>query len=544
MSTSLIVTYVAVPVEPVLSAFPRLAQGAIEVGSGLHGGIGDASPGPRQARLTDSLDVAMTDTIQYERSQFFIDGDWAKPSTPDMIEVISPASELIIGRVPAGHEADIDAAVKSARASFDSGVWRRLSPQERQAKMQLLAGELWQRSEELAVAMTSEMGTPIAYSRMGQAPGPIMMLEYYANLVTDEMTPKQRTGITGDWTIVREPVGVVGAVIPWNGPLYMTMLKLAPALLAGCSVVLKPPPEAPLSSYVLAEAIAAAGIPAGVVNIVAGDRDAGKHLVTHPDVDKIAFTGSTAAGRWIMEACAKSIKRVTLELGGKSAALMLDDADLAATVEQVVGGVTANNGQICVANTRLLVSETRHSEVVDAVVNAMKAFKVGDPFDEATGVGPLVAERQRDRVLGYIDIGKDEGAKVADGGGRPAGLDKGWYVEPTVFVNVDNSMRIAQEEIFGPVLSIISYKNEQEAVDMVNDSIYGLGAAVFSQDTDHAAVLAREIRAGTVNINVHTFDFAVPFGGFKQSGLGREGGPEGLLNYLETKAIGPHTPAS
>jgi aldehyde dehydrogenase (NAD+) len=481
----------------------------------------------------------MSDVLDFDRAQLFIGGDWVKPSTSDVIEVISPATEDVIGRVPAGQAADIDAAVAAARSTFDSGIWRSTSIAERGEFMKALAAAMWARSEELIQATTAEMGSPIAQTRMAQVPGAIMMLEYYAAMAAGLSTSERRTGVLGDWTVVREPVGVVGAIIPWNGPMYMSMYKLGPALLTGCSIVLKPPPEAPLSSYLLAEAVMESGIPAGVVNIVAADRAAGRHLVSHPGVDKVAFTGSTAAGRWIMEECAKSIKRVTLELGGKSAALVLDDADIKNAVDTVVAGVTANNGQICVANTRLIVSAKRHDDIVEAIADRFRDIQVGDPWDEATGVGPLVAERQRTRVLGYIDAGKDEGATLVEGGGRPEHLDKGWYVEPTLFANVDNGMRIAREEIFGPVLSVIKYHDEKEAVDLVNDSSYGLGAAVFSQDIQKANDIAREIRAGTVNINAHTFDFALPFGGFKQSGIGREGGPEALSNYLEFKTIGP-----
>jgi len=335
----------------------------------------------------------------------------------------------------------------------------------------------------------------------------------------------------------REPVGVAGCIIPWNVPLFVLMLKLGPALAAGATVVVKPAPETPLDAIILAEAVEQAGIPPGVVNIVAAGREVGEHLVRHPDVDKIAFTGSTAAGRRIASICGEQLKRVTLELGGKSAAIILDDVDLPGVIAGLLPGALMNNGQACVAQTRILASRSRYREVADALVAAVRAWTVGDPMDPSTLCGPLVAARQRDRVEGYIALGKQEGATLACGGGRPKGLAKGWYVEPTVFVDVDNRMRIAQEEIFGPVLAVIPYDDEADAVRIANESAYGLSGSVWTGDVDRGLGVARRVRTGTYTVNGFAMEFGAPFGGFKCSGVGRELGPEGLEAYLEPKQI-------
>jgi betaine-aldehyde dehydrogenase len=337
--------------------------------------------------------------------------------------------------------------------------------------------------------------------------------------------------------IRREPVGVVAAIVPWNVPQFVTMSKVAPALLAGCTIVLKPAPETPLDAYLLAELIEQSGIPAGVFNVVPAGREAGEHLVRHPGIDKVAFTGSTAAGRRIASICGEQLKRVSLELGGKSAAIICDDADLDATIEGLKMASLMNNGQACVAQTRILASRRRYDEVVEALAAMMGGLAVGDPSEITTEVGPLVAERQRERVLGYIDIGRGEGAKVAVGGGRPRDLDHGWYVEPTLFVDVDNSMRIAQEEIFGPVLALIPFDDEDQAVAIANDSDYGLAGSVWTADADRGLDIARKVRTGTYGVNQYLMDFSSPFGGFKASGIGREFGPEGLSQYLELKSI-------
>jgi aldehyde dehydrogenase (NAD+) len=337
--------------------------------------------------------------------------------------------------------------------------------------------------------------------------------------------------------LVREPAGVVGAIIPWNGPMSLISNKVAPALLAGCTVVLKSSPEAPGEGYLIAEAAEAVGLPAGVLNVLTADREVSELLVRDPRVDKITFTGSTAAGRRIASICGERIARCTLELGGKSAAVILDDMDLEAAAQTLSKAECFLSGQVCSSLTRIVVSQDRHDQLLDALAGAFSQVRVGDPFDEQTQMGPLAAERQRTRVLGYIDKGKSEGFTLATGGGRPKGLDRGWFVEPTVFGNVDNSSVIAQEEIFGPVLSVIPARDEADAVRIANDTIYGLNASVFTPDVERARQVAGQLRSGTVGHNAFRTDFGIAFGGFKQSGLGREGGTEGLLPFLETKTV-------
>ncbi|MGH2686862.1 MAG: aldehyde dehydrogenase [Actinomycetota bacterium] len=473
----------------------------------------------------------------FERDQLFIGGGWAKPSGAGVIEVISPSTEEIVGRVPEAAEADIDRAVEAARAAFDRGPWPRMAAAERAEVMEKLSGLLQARSEELARTITEQNGSPISWSIMGQVFASTMVLDFYTGLARTYQFEEDRAGVMGPTLVRKEPVGVVGAIVPWNVPLFTTMLKLGPAFAAGCTVVLKPAPETPLDAYILAECCTEAGLPEGVLNIVPAGREVGEHLVTHPQVDKIAFTGSSAAGKHIASLCGQQLKRYTLELGGKSAAIILDDADIADLVPKLVPAAMMNNGQACVAQTRVLISRDRHDELVEALSDAVGALKVGDPLDATTEVGPLTAERQRERVLGYINVGQEEGAKLAVGGGRPGGLDRGWYVEPTVFVNVDNKMTIAQEEIFGPVMSVIPFDDEQQAIDLANDSVYGLSGSVYSADAERALDVARLVRTGTISINGFSLDFGSPFGGYKQSGVGRELGPEGLEHYLEYKSV-------
>lgn len=336
---------------------------------------------------------------------------------------------------------------------------------------------------------------------------------------------------------MREPVGVVGAIIPWNAPLMLTAYKVAPALLAGCTVILKASPEAPGEAYVLAEVAESVGLPAGVLNVVTADREVSELLVRDPRVDKITFTGSTAAGRKIASICGERIARVTLELGGKSAAVILDDMDLGVAASTLAGAECFLSGQVCSSLTRIVVSRSRHDEFVDALASAFSQIRVGDPFDAETQMGPLAMSRQRDRVESYIAKGVADGATLATGGGRPEHLDRGWFIEPTVFGNVDNSSPIAQDEIFGPVLSVIPADDERDAVKIANDTIYGLNASVFTTDVDRAREVAGQLRSGTVGHNNFRTDFGVAFGGFKQSGIGREGGTEGLLPFLETKTV-------
>ncbi|HLV71931.1 betaine-aldehyde dehydrogenase [Actinomadura hallensis] len=473
-----------------------------------------------------------------EHDRLFIGGDWAAPAGTGTIDVISPHTEEVIGRVPEGTEADIDAAVAAARRAFDEGPWPRMTPAERAEIVGRLASIYAERQQEMADLVTAEMGSPIMFSVFGQAAIPQMVLQYYVDLAGTYTWEEERQGMLGPVTVTQEPAGVVAAIVPWNVPQFTLMLKLAPALIAGCTVVAKPSPETPLDSYLLAEWIKEAGIPDGVVNIVPAGREVGAHLVAHPGVDKVSFTGSTAAGRKIGAVCGEQLKRVTLELGGKSAAIILDDADLESTVEGFKLASLMNNGEACAAQTRILASRRRYDEVADALAAMVGGLAVGDPADYGTEIGPLVTKRQQERVENYIRVGQDEGAKLITGGlNRPH--DRGWYVAPTVFGDVANDMRIAREEIFGPVLVLIPYEDEDDAVRIANDSDYGLGGSVWTSDPAHGVEVARRIRTGSCGVNMYTLDPNTPFGGYKNSGLGRELGPEGLLAYLEHKSI-PH----
>ncbi|GAA4398639.1 aldehyde dehydrogenase [Actinomadura verrucosospora] len=473
-----------------------------------------------------------------EHDRLFIGGEWAAPAGTGVIDVVSPHTEEVIGRVPEGTEGDIDAAVAAARRAFDEGPWPRMTPAERAEIVGRLSAIYAERQQEMADLVTAEMGSPIMFSVFGQAAIPQMVLQYYVDLAASYTWEEERQGMLGPVTVTQEPVGVVAAVVPWNVPQFTLMLKLAPALIAGCTVVAKPSPETPLDSYLLAEWIREAGVPEGVVNFVPAGREVGAYLVAHPDVDKVSFTGSTAAGRKIGAVCGEQLKRVTLELGGKSAAIILDDADLASTVEGFKLASLMNNGEACAAQTRILASRRRYDEVADALATMVSGLNVGDPADYGCEIGPLVAKRQQERVENYIRIGQDEGAKLITGGlNRPH--DRGWYVAPTVFGDVGNDMRIAREEIFGPVLVLIPYEDEADAVRIANDSDYGLGGSVWTSDVDHGVEVARRIRTGSCGVNMYTLDPNTPFGGYKNSGLGRELGPEGLHAYLEHKSI-PH----
>jgi aldehyde dehydrogenase (NAD+) len=475
----------------------------------------------------------------YDR--LFIGGDWVAPEGTDTIGVVSPVSEEVIARVPEGTEADIDKAVAAARQAFDKGPWPRMTPAERAEIVAAVGAQVGAEMGDMAEIITREMGSPITFSGMGQVMAPMMIFNYYADLAKTYAFDEVRTGVLNPQVLVtKEPVGVVGAIAPWNVPLFIAAAKLAPSLVAGCTVVYKPAPETPLDAFRLAELFEAAGLPRGVLSVVPAGRAVSEHLVTHPGVDKISFTGSGVGGKRIGGLCGERLKRCTLELGGKSAAIILDDADLASTVPTLLPNAIMNNGQACIAQTRILAPRSRYAEVVDAVVSGVSAMKVGDPMDPATEVGPVVAERQRTRIEGYLESGREEGATVALGGGRPKGADyeKGWYVEPTVFSDVDNKMRIAQEEIFGPVLVVIPYDGDENAVEIANDSNYGLCGSVWTSDNDRGLQVARQVRTGTYMLNAPVpIDFATPFGGFKESGVGREFGPEGLESFLEMKSI-------
>ena len=474
-----------------------------------------------------------------DRTDLFIGGTWTAPATSEQIEVISPHTEQVVARVPAASPADIDAAVAAARHAFDHGPWPRMAPADRIAVVQRLSELYAANLAPIAEAITVEMGSPISFSNLAQSPAPWMQIEAFLAIAREFPWESTRTGALGTDVIVRhEPVGVVAAIPPWNVPQFTLISKLVPALLAGCTVVAKPAPESPLDAYLLAELLVEAGVPEGVVSILPGGRETGEHLVRHPDIDKVAFTGSTAAGRRIGAICGEQLKRCSLELGGKSAAIVLDDADLASTLEALKFVGVMNSGQACVAQTRVLVSRTRHDDFAAALAETIGGMAVGDPMDPATEIGPMVAQRQQERVEKYIALGQEEGARVLTGGlGMPEDLDHGWYVRPTVFGNVDNRMRIAQEEIFGPVLSVIPYDDVADAVRIANDSEYGLAGTVWTADVDAGIDVARQVRTGTFGVNTYTMDFAAPFGGYKASGVGREFGPEGLSQYTELKSV-------
>jgi aldehyde dehydrogenase (NAD+) len=474
-----------------------------------------------------------------DRDALFIGGTWAKPATDSVLEVVSPHSEEVVARVPEGSTADIDAAVAAARQAFDEGPWPRMTPAERIDVVQNFSGLYAARLTDMAELITIEMGSPISFSNLAQSPAPWMQIEAFLGIAREFPWESMRPGVLGADVMVRhEPIGVVAAIPPWNVPQFTVMSKLIPALLAGCTVVVKPAPESPLDGYLLAELLVEAGVPEGVVSIVAAGREVGEHLVSHPGVDKVAFTGSTAAGRKIGAICGEQLKRCSLELGGKSAAIVLDDADLSSTLEGLKFIGVMNSGQACVAQTRVLVSRDRHDAFAGALAEAVAGMKVGDPMDPATEIGPMVARRQQERVEKYIALGQEEGAQLLTGGlGMPEGLDRGWYVRPTVFAGVDNRMRIAQEEIFGPVLSVIPYDDVADAVRIANDSEYGLAGTVWTSDAEAGADVARRVRTGTIGVNTYTMDFAAPFGGYKASGVGREFGPEGLAQYCELKSV-------
>ncbi|GGO75056.1 aldehyde dehydrogenase [Nocardioides deserti] len=474
-----------------------------------------------------------------ERPELFIGGRWQQPRSGETIEVRNPATGARVGEAALGGNADIDAAVEAARASFDSGAWADAAPEERSEVMHRAADLLEKRATELAVSITSELGCPLWFSEMAHVPNPIRHTRYYAEMARSFEYDEYRTDGTNRSLVTQEPVGVVGAITPWNGPLSTPSLKLAPSLAAGCSVVLKPPPETPLTAYAFADAFAEAGLPEGVLSIVPGGREAGAHLVDHPEVDKVAFTGSSAAGKAIMAAAASRVARVTLELGGKSAAIVLPDADLDEVVPKLLPMAMMVNGQACIAQTRVLVHRSIEKQLVEALAAAVAAQKVGDPMDPSTKIGPMVSERQRERVAGYIELGEQEGATVATGGALtlPPELQGGWFVMPTVLADVQNSMRVAQEEIFGPVMAVIAYDSVDEAVAIANDSVYGLSGSVWGPDVDEAVAVARRVRTGMVSINGVPQAYGSPFGGYKQSGVGREMGPEGFRAFLETKSI-------
>jgi aldehyde dehydrogenase (NAD+) len=466
-------------------------------------------------------------------ARLFIGGEFREA---DKVEpVIEAATGDPLGDGSAATESEIDDAVAAARSALDG--WCSTPAAERADMLNRLADALQARAADTNQLCTRENGMPIRLSRGANGVFPATLLRYYADMIANAEDEEIRPSMIGHTIVCREPVGVVGAITPWNYPQALAAMKIAPGLAAGCTMVLKAAPETALDALIYGEAAAEAGLPPGVLNIVAGGPAAGAYLVQHPGVDKVAFTGSTAAGRLIGEMCGRLMRPVTLELGGKSAAIVLDDADLDATIRGLKSASFVNNGQTCYLNSRILAPRSRYDEVVDAVAALADGLTVGDPLDKATDIGPLVSSRQRDRVLNYIDIGKSEGAKLVAGGSVPADQPRGWFVAPTVFANVDNRARIAQEEIFGPVLTVIAYENDRDAVECANDTEFGLGGSVWSTDVERATQIARSVRTGTIGVNDYQMDIAAPFGGVKASGIGRELGPEGLAAYQTLKSI-------
>jgi len=481
-----------------------------------------------------ALDSKMS--VQSTRS-LFIRGEWVKPVGEHTLSVISPVTEEVLMTYPEPTERDVDAAVAAAREAFDNGPWPRLSPAERGAYLLKVAEALKPRLAELADVWTAQVGAPISLTRYAVAQAPTLF-EYYGKLIQSYPLVDERRRDDGRIArVVKEPVGVVAAITPWNAPLVLLCYKVAAALASGCTIVSKPSPETPMDAYILTECIQAAGVPPGVFNVLPAGREIGDYLVRHPGIDKISFTGSTAAGKHIAEVCARRLARTSFELGGKSAAIVMEDADIGNVLQSLVPFSMPITGQVCFSLTRVLAPRTRMREVLDAYVTAVKGVKVGDPFEAQTQMGPLSMERQLHRVQGYIAKGVQEGARMVTGGGRPAALKRGFFIEPTVFADVDSRMTIAQEEIFGPVVSFISYDGVDDAIRKANDTVYGLHGAVYTKDPEQGYQIARRVRSGSLTINGLIVDPKMPFGGFKQSGLGREGGIEGLEPYLESKTI-------
>jgi acyl-CoA reductase-like NAD-dependent aldehyde dehydrogenase len=467
----------------------------------------------------------------YDR--LFINGQWVNPAGSETIDVIDPFKEEVCGRVPSGTRQEVNMAVQAARDAFR--IWSKVAPRERASAIQGIATALEARSEEIARTITMELGMPISLSKTIQAGLPTAVMASYAGLAAEEF-PEERIGHS---LVMREPVGVCGFITPWNFPLHQIMGKVGPALAAGCTMIVKPSSMTPLNAFLLAEIIAEAKLPPGVFNLVSGaGRVVGETLAQHPDVDLVSFTGSTRAGRRIAELAAQSVKRVTLELGGKSANIILEDADFKKAVSHGVKDICLNSGQVCSALSRMLVPQARQAEAVAIARQTAEKISIGDPGDPNNYMGPLVSEAQRRKVRGYINEGIQEGANLVCGGPEtPAALQRGYFVSPTIFADVSNKMSIAQDEIFGPVLCIVPYKDEDEAIHIANDSIYGLSGAVWSRDEERSRRIARRLRTGQVMINGGRFNPLAPFGGYKQSGRGRELGKYGLEEFLEIKSL-------
>lgn len=472
--------------------------------------------------------------MSYTFDRLFVAGEWVTPSTGDAFDIRSPHDGSEVGTAPIASEADVDTAVAAARRAFDEGPWPRMTVTERIAALRPFVEAYGASTAEMSALVTAEMGTPATFSEPAHGIGPFVLMQQTLRFAEGYAWTETR----GTGELIREPSGVVGVITPWNVPQVTIIAKLLPALVAGCTVVVKPAPETPLDGMLLARLLADADLPPGVAAVLPGATAAGRRLVEHPDVDRIAFTGSADVGRAIAATCGRRLARVSLELGGKSAAIVCEDASIPRTVEGLKFSSFLNNGQACVAQSRILAPRSRYDEVTDALAEAADGFVIGDPRDSATDIGPLVSARQRDRVLGYIDIGIGEGAKVAAGGTDAVdGLADGNYVRPTVFRDVDNSMRIAREEIFGPVVVVIPYDDVDDAVLIANDSPYGLAGSVWTKDRGAGLEIARRVRTGMFGINAFAPGFDLPFGGFKASGIGREYGPEAFDEYVEMKSV-------
>lgn len=466
----------------------------------------------------------------------FIGGAWVPAHSGRVIDLVSPDTEQVVGQVAEADEVDVDAAVAAARQAFDHGPWPHTAPAERIAAFRRMLDCLRNRQPDLARAWTAQIGGLASFAGPMHA-GAIMALEGIAGFAEQfRFIERRPSHAAAAALIVQEPVGVVAAIAPWNGPFGIMANKVAYALLTGCTVVMKPSPETPLEAYVIAEAAEAAGIPAGVVNLVPSHREAADHLVCNPGVDKVSFTGSTLAGKRIATVCAGRMARCTLELGGKSAAIIRDDFPTDAAARLLTGTITVMSGQVCAMLSRAIVPAHRHDELAEAIAAEMKGVVIGHSDDPATQLGPVAMKRQLERIQSYIAEGRKT-ARLVTGGNRPAHLNRGYFIEPTLFAGVDNASRIAQEEIFGPVLCLIPAENEEHAIALANDSAYGLNGSVLTHDAEAAYRIGRRIRTGGFGQNGLRMDFGLPFGGFKQSGIGREGGPEGLMPYVETKTM-------
>ncbi|MHA6730232.1 aldehyde dehydrogenase [Devosia sp. A369] len=471
-------------------------------------------------------------------TKFFIGGEWVEPSSDATIEVFNSGTEESFLVVAEAKEADVNRAVAAARDAFDNGPWPRMTPAERAGHIRRFADEIEKLAEPHGVLWTVEAGALRSFTKMRALS---IAKDYlsYANLADTFPFQERHKPLAGGEValLVREPVGVVAAIVPWNAAPGAIASKLGPAMIAGCTVIVKVSPEAPGSAYIVAEAAENAGLPAGVVNILTAHREVSELLVRNGGVDKVAFTGSTAAGRRIGAICGERIARCTLELGGKSPAVIMDDYDIETAAKAIASRATFLTGQVCASLTRIIVTRERHDALVDALASEFEKVIVGDPFDQATQMGPLATRHHRDRVENYIEKGRQEGARLATGGGRPKHLNRGFFIEPTIFADVSNDHVIAREEIFGPVLAVIPADSEDHALTIANDSNYGLNASVFTNDIERAYSVARHIRSGTVGQNMMRNEGSVAFGGFKQSGIGREGGAEGLRSYIETKVV-------